>query len=277
MSTAPDLEEELRRTNPKGRLWERCAQLRIESPRVRHRAIDDRHQAELTLEIDEWELTSGVHSGWSRKMVEHLAARALLEELERVIAERAAPASSAAPAAIAADVNEDVWEVDDENAERLQELNPKGQVFEWCQRRKIARPRFEMKQARGAFYVRASLTTLHLTSPWFSASQRKIAEQAAADALLPLLPDEVSEDNVRLDPRAELNELRQRNVIADYGFDVVAEAGTPERCFAVVGTMTIAPGRTETTEPIGASSKKEAILLAARELVSRLDDDERAR
>jgi len=77
-----DLEAELRALNPKGKLWERCAQLGVPAPRVRHRRVGDRHQVELLVDVDEWELSSGPLWGWSRKVAEHLAARELLDELD---------------------------------------------------------------------------------------------------------------------------------------------------------------------------------------------------
>lgn len=73
------------------------------------------------------------------------------------------------------------------------------------------------------------MITLHLSSPWFRATQIKLAEQAAA-ALLPLLPDD---DEPRApaepDPRSVLNDLRQRGVTTDYRFDVSASASSPPR------------------------------------------------
>jgi dsRNA-specific ribonuclease len=278
-ASAEEIEAELRRDNPKGRLWECCAQLGIAPPSVRHRAIRETHQAEMTLEVGEWELTSGVHSGWSPKMVEQLAARALLAELEALAADeslddRRAPAI----ATIAGGEEEDVWEVDADDVDRLRTLNPKGAVFEWCQKHKVARPRFEERRARGGgSHVRASLVTLHLSSPWFRASQRKNAEQAAAEALIPLLPDELPGAG-NLDPRSALNELRQRGVLAEYVFETTGGEGMPAaRRFTVIGRATLPSGAIETSEPCDAPSKREATLLAARALLERIGVYARAR
>ncbi|MBZ0117925.1 MAG: hypothetical protein K8H88_13060, partial [Sandaracinaceae bacterium] len=80
-----ELEDELKRTNPKGRLYERCQGLRIAPPEIAHRALGQghaqRHQIEMTLLVEEWELSSGVHTAWSRKTAEQLAARELLAAL----------------------------------------------------------------------------------------------------------------------------------------------------------------------------------------------------
>lgn len=279
-ATTEEIEAELRRENPKGRLWERCAQLKIAPPEIRHRKVGDRHQAELSLEIDAWEVTSGIQSGWSRRMVVQLASRELLAELEALLAEEggAMPNPPTRGAALAGD-DEDVWEVGAGDAERLRSTNPKGQVFEWCQKRKppVARPRFETRKAKGGgVHVRATLVTLHLSSPWFRASQMKLAEQAAAEALLPLLPDEIAEPGrAQLDPRSALSELRQRGVIAGYAFETTSEEGAPHaRRFTVVGHLTRPDGAIETSGPLEAPSKKEATLLAARALLDRLSESE---
>lgn len=274
-ASADEIEAELRRENPKGHLWERCAQLHPAAPAMRYRVIDGTHQAEMTLEVGDWELASGVQSGWSRKMVEQLAARELLAELESVLAEERAAAPPPAPRAGGED-EEDVWEVAAQDAERVHRTNPKGQLFEWCQKHKIARPRFEARKAKGGgAHVRASLVTLHLSSPWFRASQAKIAEQAAAEALLPLLPEEVSPSGpAQLDPRAALHELWQRGLIAEYAFETTTHDDAPPhaRRFTAIGRATRADGAIVKGEPIEASSKKEARLLAARALLDRLGD-----
>lgn len=265
--TAEATEDDLRRENPKGRLWERCARLSLEPPRVRHREVRGVHQAEMTLDVGEWELTSGVQSGWSRRIVEQLAARELLAELEALLAEErpVAPPSGGD--------DDDVWEVGAKDAERLRRTNPKGQVFEWCQQRRpaVARPRFEVRRVGGRVHVRATLVTLHLSSPWFYASQVKTAEQAAAEALLPLLPDDAEPEPI--DPRTALNALRQRGAIAHYAFEIRDAQGTTTgatRPFTAVGRMTLPSGAVETTEPAMGASKTEAIVLVARVLLERL-------
>ena len=274
-ATAEELEAALRRENPKGRLWERCAKLGLEPPSVRHRVLGPTHQAEMTLEIGEWELSSGVQSASSRRLVEQLAARALFAELEAYLAEER-PGRPRAPAASLAGDDDDVWEVVAEDAERLRRENPKGAVFEWCQKRRppVARPRFEVRKAQGGgVHVRATLVTLHLSSPWFRASQAKLAEQAAAEALLPLLPD-ADEGSAPgpLDPRAALNELRQRGAIADYAFEVAPKEGPLPARFTVVGRVVLPSGAIETSGPMRGASKREATLLAARVLLERVAD-----
>lgn len=270
--TAEAIEERLRCENPKGRLWERCAKLGLEPPGVRYRALGPTHQAEMTLEAGEWELSSGVQSASSRRVVEQLAARELLAELEALVAEER-PHRTRAPEGPAGE-EDDVWEVSAEDAERLRRENPKGAVFEWCQKRRppVARPRFETRKARGGgVHVRATLVTLHLSSPWFHASQAKVAEQAAAEALLPLLPDaEEGREAERLDPRAALNELRQRGGIADYSFEIATEEGSRPARFTVVGRVVLPSGAIETSGPMVGASKKEATILAARALLERV-------
>ena len=182
--------DELKRENPKGRLWERCAQLGITSPRIRHREVDERHQVELELDFMEWELASGSHSGESRRVAEHLAARQLLVDLEE-FAKELRPATPSPESAIPED---DVFDVSDEQAGELVRTNAKGRLFEWTQRQKpqVARPKFEARLSGGLVYVRAKLRRLELESPWFRSTRRKIAEHAAAESLHALVAEQAS-------------------------------------------------------------------------------------
>ena len=224
----------------------------------------------MTLDVDEWELTSGPQAAWSRAMAEQLAARELLAELDALVRDEGLEPPEPPPRATLSD-DDDVWEVDASDADRLRDANPKGAVFEWCQKRRppIARPRFEVRKAPGGgVYVRATLLTLHLASPWFRAARRQTAEQAAAEALLPLLPDELPEQGGgQLDPRSALNELRQKGAIADYAFDVAPGPGSPQARFTAVGRMTLLGGRVYATASMEGASKKEATLLAAQALL----------
>ena len=267
-------EDELKRENPKGRLYERCQGLRIAPPEIAHRALGQghaqRHQIEMTLLVEEWELSSGVHTAWSRKTAEQLAARELLAALEEVLAEP--HAAHVAPAAdVAGDDRSgegDVLEVSEADVERLTQSNPKGRLYEWCAQRKIARPKLELRTVREAPAVRLTLVTVDLTSPWCRATRRKDAEQAAAAALLPLLPE--ASAPAELDPRSALAAARERGELASYRFELGEHGPAHARVFTAVGYLSLKDGTEHVTEAFEGPSKKAATLRAARELMHRV-------
>jgi dsRNA-specific ribonuclease len=271
-------EEALDLENPKGRLWEACARLHVAPPQIRHAASGPRHRVEMQLEVGEWELTSGVHWGWSRKVAEQVAARALLDELDALGDDEPSlrPALKPEPES---NLGDDVFDVDEEDVARLRQSSPKGQVYEWCQKQRppVRRPRFEMRQARGGgALVRGWLDTLGLSSPWFRARRRKEAEQAAAEALLLLLP--TSEDAPDADatatanPRTVLNELVQHGRLADCEMEVTSQRGTAHApLFTAEGRATLLDGRVIRTAPCEGASKREAMTRTARALLGELE------
>jgi len=265
--------DELTRDNPKGRLWELCAVRRVPPPEIRHSAVGPRHRVEMRLLLDEWELETGVHWGSSRRMAEQLAARALLVEL----LERDEP--SARPTPDLGEFGDDVFDVDEADATRLRQSNPKGQVYEWCQQQKpaVRRPRFEERQVKGGgFVVRGHLDTLDLHSPWFRARRRKEAERAAAEALLGLLP--VADDALDADPvatanpRTVLNELVVHGLIEDCAVEVTGGSGEegPGR-FIAEGRATLLDGSVVRGEPAGGANKRAAITGASGSLLAQLE------
>ena len=272
-----DLEEELKSDNPKGRLWEACAARRIAPPTLRHATSGTRHRVEMELTVGEWELSSGVHWGWSRKVAEQLASRALLDELEALGSDEPAarPPPSHAERVEQAIGDEDIFDVDEDDAARLRRSNAKGQVYEWCQRQKppVRRPRFTARQARGGVLVRARLETRDLETPWFRAPRRREAEHAAAEALLHLLP--ASDDAPDLDvgatanPRTLLNELVQHGELAACRVDVTGRSGpdhTPR--FTAEGHARFPDGSEVRTAPFEGASKREATGAASRALLA---------
>ncbi|MEQ8454939.1 MAG: hypothetical protein RLO52_43880 [Sandaracinaceae bacterium] len=271
-----DLEEELRSDNPKGRLWEACAARRIVPPTCRHATLGARHRVEMEMVVGEWELSSGVHWGWSRKMAEQLASRALLGELEALGQDEPAarPPPTHAGCVEQALGDEDIFDVDEDEAEHLRRSNAKGQVYEWCQRQKppVRRPRFTAHPAGGAVLVRARLDARALETPWFRAARRKEAEHAAAEALLQLLPE--SDDAPDLDvgatanPRTLLNELVQHGELAGCRVDVTGRSG-PDHAprFAAEGHARFPDGTEVRTASHEGASKREAIGAASRALL----------
>jgi dsRNA-specific ribonuclease len=121
-------------------------------------------------------------------------------------------------------------------------------------------------------------------SPWFRARTARGAEQAAAAWLLehappvPLSPEAgagapqaqtAASPPVPsgADPRMQLNELRQRGQLRDFGYTAVRTDGPPHQpVFVMQGWATLADGRRLQTEELAAGSKK----AAERELGARL-------
>jgi len=282
MKGAGELEEELKADNPKGRLWEACAGRAIAPPSVRHQALGTRHRVEMVLEVGPWELTSGVQWGWSRKVAEQMAARVLLEELEAL--ERDEPGTCSAPAGASRRLeqlvgDEDVFEVQEHDVERLRRSNPKGQVYEWCQRQRppVRRPRFEARPVGGRTVVRARLAALSLDSPWFRTPRRKDGEQAAAEALLALLPAEAGDGDAGTDatasanPRTVLNELVQHGHLVDCRVEIVAQRGPAHAPrFTAEASATLPDGVVVRAEPVEAASKRQALRGAAEGLMAQL-------
>ena len=270
-----DLVDELRRTNPKGRLWEACAARALSAPTIQHGWSADRHRVEMELAYGPWELRSGQHWGDSRKVAEQLAAQALLDELTAL--ERDEPSLRTAGAAAAHD---DVFEVTEDDVARLRQSNPKGQVYEWCQRQRppVRRPKFEMRKvAGGVQWVRGRLDTLELVSPWFAGGRRKDGEQAAAEALLQLLP--ASEGAADVDaiatanPRTRLNDLVLHGPLSECEVEVIDQQGPAhERVFTARGWARFADGRRVQGGAAEGSSKRAAITAAARALLELVDE-----
>ena len=262
--------------NAKGRLWELCAQRRISVPEVRHSAVGPRHRAQMLLVLEEWELDSGVHWGSSRQLAEQLAARALLVELDAL--ERDEPSVRPPRSSSEPDLGDDVFDVEEGDGARLRQSNPKGQVYEWCQKQKpqVRRPRFEVRQVRGGgVMVRGILDTLELRTPWFRARRRKPAEHAAAEALLLLLPG--PEDGADVDvtktahPRTLLNEMFMHGQLTSCDVDVIAAPGASPPRFEARGRATLPDGAVVEAQPAEGSTKRKALALAAAALLAELD------
>jgi len=274
-SGAFELEEELKRTNPKGRLWDACAARALRPPTIHHGRAGDRHRVEMELAYGEWELRSGVQWGRSRKVAEQLAAQVLLDELAAL--EHDEPAVRVSGAVTADD---DVFEVTAEDVARQRKTNPKGQVYEWCQKQRppVRRPRFETRKVPGGvLWVRGRLDALEVSSPWFATQRRKDGEQAAAEALLGLLP--VGEGAPAVDaiatanPRTVLNDLMLHGPLAECQVEVIDQQGPAHApVFTAQGWARFSDGREVRGASAEGSSKRQAITAASRALLALVDE-----
>ena len=262
------LEEQLKRANPKGRLLEFCMRMRIAPPQTETESQGAFYRASMSLCFRGETLVSGPQQAASKKAAEQLAAQVLLD----LVSTRTAA--------------DDLVRVSEEDLARLQASNPKGQLLEWCAKRRRPAPRFEQQAAPDGYRVRAVLSSdgeESIGSAWHVAATLKAAEQAAAAAVLEILrstPDAVRNDVVSEDPGKQgndrnaamlLNELKQVGILRTTGYDVVQEdSPSHQPVFSVVAWATTADGRTWRADPVRASTKKSGQRSAAERLLDSL-------
>jgi dsRNA-specific ribonuclease len=274
--TEAALEEELRLENPKGRLLELCMRQRIEPP-ILESGIDGAfHTAILSLSWIGRPLTSGLQKAASKKTAEQLAARVLLRMID-----------NCDPAVL-------VVQVSDDEAKQLKIQNPKGRLLEWCAAHRAPLPSFAERAVIGGFHIQAAvaLGTKNISTGWFGASTKKIAEQAAARALLaqleagadapePIPPQEDSPDadlekapaaqdcHSSPDPMMLLNEMRQIGVIRDFGYELQSSEGPSHQpLFTIAGWVDLENGERIEAEPTVSASKREGRRKAAEALIA---------
>ncbi|MEW6741825.1 MAG: putative dsRNA-binding protein [Planctomycetota bacterium] len=259
------LEDELKAANPKGRLLELCMRQRLEPPAVDVTEVGSKCRIEMTLDVAGERIASGRHEAGSRKLAEQLAARALLDEIGR------------------RSQVEDFIQVCEEEEARLKALNPKGRLLEFCMQRRLPPPGSEVRAVPSAWVAQASgrgPSGEMIVSRLYRAGSSKGAEQAAAaDLLENLIAEESRAEGRRADvsktgqpvreARAELNHLRQRGCIADFGYEIVARDGPSHSPIFVMRAWALLPDGTRLdSAPVDAPTRKEA----ERDAASRLLD-----
>jgi dsRNA-specific ribonuclease len=191
------------------------------------------------------------------------------------------------------EAEESVRRVDDETAATLKLENPKGKLLEWCMAKKLGAPEFEQRAVPEGFRVRTVLGIGNdkIVTAWYEASARKVAEQSAASELLERLKEspepgikEIGDENREtdswdseaeqgggLDPRMELNELRQTGVVRDFGYEEVERSGPSHQpVFTMTAWAILEDDEKITGDLVRADSKKAAQLAAAGALVDRM-------
>ncbi len=277
-----ELENALKQSNPKGQLLELCMRMRVDPPETEFEAQGPFFLATMSFQYAGEALTSGVQKAASKKTAEQLAAKTLLDQ----VATRAETS--------------DTVHIDEETGQRLQATNPKGRLLEQCAKNRWPMPRFEQQAAPDGYQVRAVLTVdarEPLETSWHVARTRKIAEQAAADAIIRQLPQtplgqpqqpqpSAASANVTPAPLAQippstrnaqmrLNELKQAGLVSQFDYEITRKGGPSHQpVFEVVGHVTMPEGRTWTTEPIAAPSKKVGQRVAADRLLDLLIEQE---
>jgi dsRNA-specific ribonuclease len=272
------LEEQLKQSNPKGRLLELCMRLRIEPPVVDLQQEGAFYTATMTLPYSGQTLNSDPVRAASKKTAEQLAAHSLLDAISKIVD------------------TEDLVRVADDEASHLQSSNPKGRLLEWCAKSKIPPPRFEQEASPDGYRIRALLllpSQDEIASGWYVAAKMKNAEQAAAASILQRLPDQQSTstaptaDDATTPPpsrtsdaaavanaASRLNELTQAGVLQNTGYEHVGQAGPSHQpTFTVVAWAKTHDGRTLRTDPAQAPSKKTAQRAAAGYLLNLLVDE----
>lgn len=263
-----ELEEQLKRDNPKGRLLEFCMRLRIDPPQTEVEPRGPYYQANMSLCYQDESLASGPHKAASKRVAEQLAAQALLD----LVSIRAS--------------GEDAVHVGEDDVLRLQTANPKGRLLEWCAQKRWPVPRFEKQADPNGYRVRGLLTADNdedVVSTWYTAASRKAAEQAAAEAILETLqlrpitehqcasPEPSSQQACDRNAAMLLNELKQAAVLRDVGYKVIQQEGPSHQpVFSMIAWATTDDGRTWSAEPVNAASKKAAQRAAAEKLLDLL-------
>jgi dsRNA-specific ribonuclease len=271
-----ELEEELKHSNPKGRLLELCMRLRIDPPAVELQQQGAFYLATMTLQYQDQTLSNAPCRAASKKTAEQMAARSLLDAISQ------------------RDRKEQLVYLTDDDAVRLQSANPKGRLLEWCAKSKTPPPRFEQEAAHDGYRIRAVLTLDdpdEIVSGWFAAKKLKIAEQAAAEAILRQLPDtacpqatttgEVAESRRTTteaspgpNPAVVVNELTQAGLLHAAGYDQIGQTGPSHQpTFTMVAWAKLGDGRTLRTDPAHATSKKSAQRAAANALLNLLVEE----
>jgi Cft2 family RNA processing exonuclease/dsRNA-specific ribonuclease len=266
-----ELEEQLKRENPKGRLLEFCGRTGTEPPVARMEKQGAFYCAAISLHYQGRCIESGPFQAASKKTAEQMAARALLELI-----------AGDEPAT-------DTRRVTDDDAIRLQQANPKGRLLEWCAKCRVAPPAFERDSAADGYRIRAVITLAGqttLAAGWFVSPKLKIAEQAAAESLLGQLPDAphsgslpatpaaapsiagVPSPPVVQNPLVALNELVQAGLLKSSGNELLGQSGPSHQPrFSVVAWAVFSDGTTIRGEPVEGPSKKSAQTAAAGSLL----------
>jgi dsRNA-specific ribonuclease len=269
------LEEQMKQANPKGRLLELCMRIRIEPPAADVQQRGAFYEARMTLQYQGQSLDSGPAQAASKKTAEQLAAQALLN-------------------LISGDEKQDeAVRVTEEEAIRLQSINPKGRLLERCAKSKTLPPRFEQEASAEGYRMRAVLAMDDrddIVTAWYVAPKLKTAEQAAANSLLQQLPEHGSEDMrpaatmAAVQPAPErpsslnaamaLNELTQAGLLQATGYEQLGQTGPSHQpTFAVIAWATTPDGHTLRTDAAHASSKKSAQRAAAEHLLNLLVEE----
>ncbi len=242
--------ERLGRENPKGRLLEICNASGLDHPIFDTVARGNRAACRLSMTVDGAAMAVDIADAPDRKTAEHLAAeRVIADHFETAVGERTI--------------------VDESAAGRHKRDNPKGALLEVVSARRLDPPAFETAPSPEGTAVRCRLGRgdTSIRSAWFSAPRRKVAEHAAAAALLedPRLddlappPGEDGGETGGGSPNrlGDLNRFRQDGVIVDYGFDVNAEGASHNPVFRGSGWAALPDGRTARTGEIAARRKKD--------------------
>jgi dsRNA-specific ribonuclease len=263
-----ELEEQLKRGNPKGRLLEFCMRMRIDPPQTEWEPQGAFYCAKMSLCYRDESLSSGPRKAASKKAAEQLAAQALLELVSARTSVR------------------DAVRVSEDDVSRLQSANPKGRLLEWCAQKRWPAPQFEQQADPEGYRVRAVLSPDNkedTISDWYSAAKPKTAEQAAAEAVLEILqrrrpsgqeeaPSETPATQAgQRNAAMLLNELKQAGVLQGVGYEVVQQDGPSHNpVFSTVAWATTEDGQSWTTDPVRTSSKKSGQRAAADRLLDLL-------
>jgi len=251
------LVERLKRENPKGRLLEICNASGLDHPIFQTVRRGGRFACRVDMVIGERTVAAELDGAPDEKSAEQLAA-------EKLIATELDPGQKKETA------------VGERESAILSRRNPKGRLLEFAAAARLTSPTFEAAPSALGTAVRCAINLgpERILSGWFSAKKTKTAEQAAAAALLDdprIAQFEPSGRQGEVEAGTanrlvDLNSLRQRGLIIDFGFEIEA-AGDPHtprftgRAWAQLGD-----GRTIWTAVAVEGRKKELKRICAEAL-----------
>ena len=144
-------------------------------------------------------------------------------------------------------------------------------------RPRLRRQKTGARSDSSGFRWPSTLDTLELQSPWFAAGRRKDGEQAAAEALLQLLP--ASEGAADVDtlatanPRTRLNDLVLHGPLSECEVEVIGQQGPAHApVFTAQGWARFVDGCRVQGASAEGSSKRAAIPAASRALLELVDE-----
>ena len=269
-----ELEESLKVENPKGRLLELCQHFKIDPPTFERHIRGAYYVSQVHLQLEGQTHSSEPWKAASQKAADELSARALLKKLIEV---------SGAP---------EIIQVSPHHKAQLSTKNPKGDLLELLVKRRDLKLRLEALPSPGGFRAQAHLkisAERSLETACFVAPQKKLSEQAAAEAMLKLIKKsqllekdsqaaleleklkalEKLQKRQQRDPRVRLNEASLRHFIYDFGYGTPEISGPIHQLSFSLSAWAIS-SKAELIEgpKVQAAGKKDAQKLAADELLS---------
>lgn len=275
------LEEQLKATNPKGKLFELCQQNRIPFPEKLRVIKNGEYIIRYQLVWNDKTIISEKHHSPKKMMAEQLAARDLLEKAKNMLRENIKMINCRDHSYAGTDNDENNIIVSEVAAQELKSTNPKGRVNVFCQKSGIEMARFNYKDFQHLTFVSAVIIlpdNTRINTKYYHAKQKKISEQAACQELLQTLDNNKFESNngniKNNDARQMLNECHQHGILKNIEYrELKPNSGTSsplQPTFSIQANAILRDGKHVQGEIINVGNKKDARRLAANSLWTKI-------